>query len=153
MPTQTARETDHGASLSAYPNLSRAAEMIGVSSSTLSRRDDLQAERRGERDRVLRPSEVLRLAMIHRKRSLTDVAQDLFEHAQEVAPEQLQRVEDEIDHFFETQAVTEVDVGRFMDFLRSRLPVPLYKEVERVLAEKAEPLPGWIEGYLPLPKN
>src|SRR5438874_12582321 len=81
LPVTRHRAQDRSPSLQAYPNLTAAAEILGVSASTLSRRGDLATEHRGERDIVIAPADVLRLAVIYRKRSLNDVAQALLDHA------------------------------------------------------------------------
>lgn len=98
---------DSGESLQAYPNIRAAAQMLGVSASTLSRRADRTAERRGERDRVLPPAEVLRLASVFRRRSVNDIAQALLDHARATAPDEVTRVEEDIEGFFEAHTVAE----------------------------------------------
>jgi hypothetical protein len=52
--------------LVAYPTLTEAAGLLGVSASTLSRRSDLEFERMGERDKRLPAGEVMRLAGVER---------------------------------------------------------------------------------------
>jgi hypothetical protein len=142
--------TDHDASLQAYPNLRAAADMIGVSASTLSRRKDLASESRGERDRVLRPAEVLRLASIYRQRSLNDVAQDLIDHAQTSSQEDAARVETEVEAFFERRANSESRRDEFLALARRLLPQPLYEEVEAMVADQGAKLPDALIGYPPV---
>src|SRR2546423_14929571 len=103
------------ASLQVYPNLSKAAEMLGVSASTLSRRDDLAAEPRGERDRVVPATEVLRLAAIYRRRSLNDTAQSLLEFAEKASKEEATRVEQEVEAFFERRVNSEAAADELLD--------------------------------------
>lgn len=72
--------------LSGYPTLNAAARMLGISPSTLCRRKDLAAEARGERDRILRAREVMRLATVYRRRSLNEVGAELLVYARKHAP-------------------------------------------------------------------
>jgi hypothetical protein len=67
-----------GESLAPYPSLTQAARMLGVATSTLSRRADVVIEKRGDRDQVLRPAEVLRLQRIYRTRGMSLVIDDLI---------------------------------------------------------------------------
>jgi hypothetical protein len=139
-------------SLEGYPNLSAAAVMLGVSVSTLSRRDDLTAERRGERDVVLPAGEVLRLAAVYRKRSLNDVAQALLAYVQTTSQTDVSKIEGEIESFFEARAAR----GRHEDFIdtaRRLLPAPLVSEIERSLSEGTDELPDLVQGYVPEPKR
>lgn len=140
------------ASLEAYPNITAAAEMLGVAASTLSRRDDLVKQGRGERDQVLSATEVLRLGAIHRKRSLNDVAQALIDHAQEASPEEASRVEQEIEEFFDANSI-EAQQDELLRLARRLLPPELRKRIETTLAEEAEELPPMIEGYPPVPPS
>jgi hypothetical protein len=140
------------APLRAHPNLSTAARLIGVDTSTISRRKDLQAESRGERDKVLRPAEVMRLATIYRQRSLNDVGHDLIEHAREVDAEDARAVEAEIEDFFEHRAAPR----RREDFLvqaRQLLPSHLYEEVECAVEDAAGDPPAELDGEFPLPPD
>jgi hypothetical protein len=126
--------------------------MLGVAASTLSRREDLRSERRGERDVVLAPAEVLRLGAIYRQRSLNDVAQDLLDHADAAGPEEQRRVEEEIEAFFEANTVA-ADRDELLRLARRLLPAELAQQVEASLARKAVELPDMIQGYPPLPES
>jgi hypothetical protein len=86
--------------LIAYPTLTEAARLLAVSASTLSRRDDLRAERMGERDRRVPADEVMRLAALYRRRSLNEVAADVVDYAAQHAPKQATAVEGQIEAFF-----------------------------------------------------
>jgi hypothetical protein len=147
------RATDHAASLEAYPNIRAAAALIGISASTLSRREDLLAEHRGERDRVLPAAEVLRLAAIYRKRSLNDVAQDLIDHVRAESPDEAARVEEEVEAFFEGRTISENRRDEFLLLARRLLPASLYKEVEATVTEQHTALPDALIGYPPVPKS
>jgi hypothetical protein len=148
MDRTAARRAD---SLRAYPNIRAAAKMLDVAASTLSRRGDLVAEARGERDQVLPPGEVMRLAGIYRKRSLNDVAQDLIDLARESSPEDATRVEAEIESYFEAQAIGPGERERFLESARRLLPPELVRQVEAVMAEEADDLPKALTGHPPLP--
>jgi len=145
---------EYAASLLAYPNLRRAAEILGVASSTLSRRDDVDSERRGERDRALPAAEVLRLGTIYRKRSLNDVAQDLVELARREAPDDAARVEEEVESFFGARALTEKRRESFLETARRLLPPGLYKAVAETVSNTEDaPLPDALMGDMPLPRR
>jgi len=138
------------APLRVHPNLSTAARMIGVDASTISRRKDLRVESRGDRDKVLRPTEVMRLAAIYRQRSLNDVAQDLIEHARVADAEAARAVEAELEGFFERRSAPR----RREDFLglaRQLLPAQLYDQVESAVEARADDPPEELDGAFPLP--
>lgn len=100
---------------------------------------------RGERDRVLPASEVLRLARIYRRRSLNDVAHDLIERALDDRPS----VEAEVESFFEQSKVEPDDVARLLEVARAVLPAELYGRVAAALAEGSD-LGRELIGYQPL---
>jgi len=140
-------------SLQAHPNIRAAAEILGVSASTLSRRDDLASERRGERDVVLAPAEVLRLAAIYRNRSLNDVAQDLLEHAGSAGADEQRRVEAELEDFFDANVASTDQYEQLLTLARHLLPADLCEQIEAVLEERGGELPDAIQGYQPLPDH
>jgi hypothetical protein len=141
-----------GESLQARPNIRAAAQMLGVSASTLSRRPDRTAERRGERDRVLSPAEVLRLASVFRRRSVNDVAQALLDHVSATAPNEVTRVEEEIEDFFEAHTVAE-QRDELRRLARRMLPPLICEQIDSVLDQEADELPNEIQGYPPLPES
>lgn len=139
---------DRDRSLAGYPSLSAAAAMIGVATSTLSRRADIDAHDRGARDRVLAPGEVLRLATIYRTRSLNEVAGGLIEYAEQHAPGESERIEAEVEAFFADRSY-DGDSRRsddLLDELRAHLPSELYAEVEERIRESAARKPSAIVG-------
>lgn len=147
------RHPDNTESLRAHPNIRAAAKMLGVSASTLSRRQDLASEHRGERDVVLAPAEVLRLGTIYRKRSLNDIARDLLEHARTAGPDEQRRVEDEIEAFFEASSGSADQREQLVTLARRLLPPDLCEQIETVLEERGGELPDTIQGYPPLPEH
>lgn len=144
---------ERAASLRAHPNISAAAKMLGIAPSTLSRRDDLPTESRGDRDLVLAPSEVLRLATVYRKRSLNDVAQDLIDLARESSADDAGRVEDAVESFFEGQVVSTGEREEFLDMARRLLPAGLLAKVEASLAAPSKELPDSLTGHPPRPQD
>ncbi len=150
MARTAARRAD---SLRAYPNIRAAAKMLDVAASTLSRRTDLVSEARGERDQVLPPSEVMRLAGIYRKRSLNDVAQDLIDLARESSPEEAARVEGEIESYFEAQTIGPDEREQFIESARRLLPPELFERIEEALDEQGQKLPDALFGYPPVPRD
>jgi hypothetical protein len=121
-------------SLLAYPTLTEAARLLGVSASTLSRRDDLVCERMGERDKRIPAGEVMRLAVVYRKRSLGEVAADLIGRARERSPRDAEHVQEEIERFFEQSESSARSEGAFLTEAKRALPVELYEQVRRVYA-------------------
>jgi len=119
-------------SLLAYPTLTEAARLLGVSASTLSRRDDLQCERMGERDKRVSAGEVMRLAAVYRKRSLGEVAADLIARTRERAPEHAEHVREEVELFFEQSEPAGLSAGKFLAEAERALPADLYEQVRRV---------------------
>jgi hypothetical protein len=105
--------------------------ILDVSPSTLSRRGDLLTMARGERDRVLPPSEVLRLARIYRRRSLNDVAHDLIAST---PGEVRSSVEAEVESFFERSRIDVDRMDELLEVARAMLPGDLYIRVEAALA-------------------
>ncbi len=143
---------DDAISLRAYPNISSAAKIVGVAASTLSRRDDLVTESRGDRDQVLSPAEVLRLAAIYRERSLNDVAEDLIGHASGQAPEDVRSVEEAVEAFFEQRVLSAAKQAEFLGQAERLLPPRLYEEVAKVVEETAEDPPAELDGSPPMPE-
>jgi hypothetical protein len=119
-------------SLLAYPTLTEAASLLGVSASTLSRRDDLVCERMGERDKRVPVDEVMRLAAVYRKRSLGEVALDLIGRARERAPQHVEHVQEEVERFFEQNERSVLSESKFLAEAERALPAELYEQVRRV---------------------
>jgi hypothetical protein len=119
-------------SLLAYPTLSEAAGLLGVSASTLSRRDDLVCERMGERDKRIPVGEVMRLAVVYRKRSLGEVTAGLIAHARESSPRNAEHVQEEVERFFEQREPSVLSDGAFLAKAKRALPAELYEQVRRV---------------------
>jgi hypothetical protein len=119
-------------SLLAYPTLTEAARLLGVSASTLSRRNDLVVERMGERDKRVPAGEVMRLAVVYRKRSLGEVAADLIARARAHSPQHAEHVQEEIERFFEQKEPLVFSDGAFLAEAERALPVDLYEQVRRV---------------------
>jgi len=140
-------------SLLGYPNIRAAAKMLSIAPSTLSRRDDLRAERRGERDRVLPPAEVLRLGTVYRRRSLNDVGQELIEHARQISREEGARVEEDVEAFFEERAGSSEAREEVLERARELLSAEEYERVKATLSEPAERLPEAFSGNHPLPDS
>ncbi len=119
-------------SLLAYPTMTEAARLLGVSASTLSRRDDLVVERMGERDKRVPAGEVMRLASVYRKRSLGEVATDLIGRARESSPQYAEHVQEEVERFFEQREPPVLSDGAFLTEAERALPAELYEQVRRV---------------------
>jgi hypothetical protein len=135
-------------SLHAYPTLRAAAGFLGVAPSTLSRRADLRSLSRGERDQVLMPEEVMRLAVVYRKRSLNEVAADLIDHAARSGADEAERTEAAVEAFFEARTQRD-SAEEFLAQARRHLPVDLYAEVERTVRAGQGRRPKDIVGGIP----
>lgn len=107
--------------------------MLGVSTSTLSRRHDVAWEARGARDKVLRPNEVMRLAVVYRRRSLNEVAVDLLACARQQAPERERSVDDEIERFVDQLDQPALDVKQLLKLADRHLPPRLAAEIRRTI--------------------
>ena len=148
-----ARESSETRSLNAYPNIRAAAAMLGVAASTLSRRADVQAQARGDRDRVLLAGEVLRLASIFRRRSINDVAQDLLDYAGRHAPPEVSGVAEEIEQYFEDAALGEGAGEHLLTLAHQMLSPALCERIKTELDASGQMLPDVIQGYPPLPEG
>jgi hypothetical protein len=126
--------------------------MLGISPSTISRREDLAGESRGERDVVLAPAEVLRLAAIYRKRSLNDVAQSLLDLAERAEAHERRTVEAEIDGFFAERSVAS-EREELLRLAWRLLDPEVAAEIEARMARQAPELPDQIEGWRPAPEE
>jgi hypothetical protein len=127
--------------LRAYPTLTETARLLGVSASTLSRRNDLACERMGERDKRIPAGEVMRLAAVYRKRALGEVAADLIARARERSPQHAEHVQEEIERFFEQRESPVFSDGAFLTEAERALPPELYEEVQRVYHASGRPRP------------
>jgi hypothetical protein len=147
------RESSETRSLNAYPNIRTAAKLLDVAASTLSRRADVQSQARGERDRVLLAGEVLRLASIFRRRSINDVAQDLLDYADRHAPQETERVAEEIEQYFEDAALGDGSGEQLLTLAHRMLSPALCKKIEAELQASGPALPDVIQGYLQPPEE
>ena len=121
----------------AWPNLTQAAKMIGVSPATLSRDPDVNPVEAGRREKKFPPIEVLERAALYKRRSLNEVAQELLDHAQEQRPELASAVENDIEEFFERRPVQPANKPAFFADLARVLPPALFEEV-RTMYDAAE---------------
>lgn len=129
----------------AFPTLSQAAAMLGVSPSTLSRRD-LPFEAAGGRDKRLRPEVVLQEAAFHRRRRLVDVAAELITYAETHAPDAVVEVRAEVEAGLARTTLPErLTVQEFLEDARAALPPAVYERVAAVF--DLEDLPR-IEGSI-----
>ncbi|MGN6379623.1 MAG: hypothetical protein ACTHNU_11780 [Gaiellales bacterium] len=131
--------------LTGYPSMRKAARILGVDVSTLSRRADVQARvlRRGQ-ELLLSPDLVLELAGHFHRRRLSAVAAALMAHAVENAPaEYVDEIESEIDEALARQRKpVNLPPSGFLREARRALPADLYAEVERVYTAEAPHVAG-----------
>ncbi len=140
---------EHADSLQGHPNITTAARFLGVAPATISRRNDLARDRRGERDVVLAPREVMRLADVYRKRPLNEVAAMLIVYAEEHAPAEVSHVEEEIENFIDKRQSAPGDDTEFLATAKTLLSAELYSEVERVVVGHRKTPPRAIVGSTP----
>ncbi len=133
MSLETGREiASSEISVRAYPALTEAAKIIGVSASTLSRRN-LDFEAAGGRDKRLRPRVVLQQAAYDRRRPLREVAEDLVAYARTHAPDAVPAVKAEVERDLANLRVPDrLTVQELLQDLRKELPPGLYDKVARV---------------------
>jgi hypothetical protein len=126
----------------AYPPLSRAAEMVGVATSTLSRRSDLQAIRVGDRDRRVPPSEVMRLGDRYKKVSINGIAADLIEYADQHASDHVTAVQDAVEKYLSERPrpAPPMSVGDFLSLARAELPEELAQAIATALSSAGAPV-------------
>jgi hypothetical protein len=148
-----ARESDETRALNVFPNIRAAAGMLGVAASTLSRRADVHPQARGDRDRLLPATEVLRLASIFRRRSINDVAQDLLDYAGKHAPQDAGSVAEEIEQYFEDAALSESAREQLLTLAHRMLSPALCEQIEVELETSNSALPDVMQGYPPLPEG
>lgn len=120
----------------AYPPLSRAAEMVGVAPSTLSRRPDVQTIPVGDRDRRVPPSEVMRLSDLYKKVSINGVAADLIEYAHQHAPDHESAIQDQVDEYLSERprSAQSMSVADFVTLARAELPKELAQAIAAALS-------------------
>jgi hypothetical protein len=130
------------AAVSGWPSLRRAAEMIGVDVSSLSR-TDLPVERWG-REKRLAPSVVLSRAAYYNRRPADEVAAELVQCAlDQSSPEVVELVELEIDAALQSLRATAPEVGPdWLEEARRALPPDLYEEVEATVRGAQRIHPG-----------
>lgn len=140
MPRSKARDEDVDLAL-AWPTQAAAAQMLGLSASILSRRQDLAFATVGAKGRHYSPAAVLEAGVIYKRRSLNAIAAKLLAYARHNGPQHLESVQGEIESFFAERPAPPVDRERFLKEARRALPRRLFREVERAFEEgvPAEP--------------
>jgi hypothetical protein len=132
-----------------YPSLRKAAEILGVNVSSLSRRE-LDVVAVGAQKR-LPPQTVMQEAAYFNRRDPNEVAADLVELAEDQCPEAVEGIEDEITEYLQSvdRGITEnrpddewlAEAERF-------LPAGLFERVQDVYSE-AEEVPAGLSGPPP----
>ena len=120
----------------AYPTMTDAAEMVGVSPPTLSRLSDLVYIRAGGRDHRIPAAEVLRLTRHFQRRSIDEVAFDLVAFCEAHAPEVAEAVAAEVDAAVATfyQAASKPSIETFLRDARRFLPSGLFSQVAKAVS-------------------
>jgi hypothetical protein len=134
----------------AYPSLSVAAKLIGVSPSTLSRRADVVRISAANQERIP-AGEVVRLAAVYRRARVSRVAAALVERAAGAGAEAQELVGAEVDRAMERIPAPAAGPGAavFIAEARRRLPEGLAAQVEAALkrdGEAGRSTVGWNPG-------
>lgn len=121
------------AQLAAYPTLRQAAKMLGVATSSLSRRRGLVFEIYG-REHRLSPRAVMVLASYYQRRSEYEVAGSLLDYACEHAPNAVKDVEQELDEYLQATSERDapLDADAFLAAVKHHLPADLYAIVKNI---------------------
>lgn len=114
----------------AYPNVTEAASMLGVSPATLSRRKPATVEF-GGRDRRLAPMEVMRHAAHFKRRPLSAVASDLVRHTHRRAPDLVDSVDRQLGQILAARESKPVVGPEFLVEAQRILPRKLFLQVEK----------------------
>jgi hypothetical protein len=131
-----------------YPSLREAAELIGVSASTLSRRDDLVRVPAGREQRIP-AAEVLRLVDVYKNVPVGRVAALLVERGQRHDPEVRRALEDEVDQALEGIPPTfsiDSDLQSFLRDAERHLPRNLAAQVKAAVRSRkgaVRSVKGW----------
>jgi hypothetical protein len=149
MATATADRTTTPIHLG-YPSLRKAAEILGVNASTLSRRD-LDVIEMGAQTR-LSARTVMEEAAYFNRRDRNEVAAELVELAEEQAPEVVDAVEAEITDYLqerERAAGPTRPEGEWLAEAERFLPHDLFERVRRVYEQAEVGSPRSLSGPAP----
>lgn len=130
----TTTKLGHAVDVRGWPSLSRAARILGVSASTLSRRRDLETESVGLQELRISPTAIIILAREYRRRVLDEVAFDLAEYARACDPSLVDAIQAEIDQAWAKSApAVDGSPTEFLQTARALLPEKLFRQVEHAL--------------------
>lgn len=133
----------------AWPTLRQAAQLIGISPSTLSRRHDVGSQTAG-RYRRLSPISVLSLASHYRKSVLNEVAAALIDLAGDQAPEHVDAIERDVEAYFsKTPVQASLTPGDFADLADLYLPAALAAHVRNVITAAGREKPDSVDTHRP----
>ncbi|MEJ7656819.1 MAG: hypothetical protein WKF33_07305 [Thermoleophilaceae bacterium] len=82
---------------------------------------------------------------------MNDIAQALLDHARATAPDEVTRVEEDIEGFFEAHTVAE-QREELRRLARRMLPPSMCEQIDFLLDQEGGELPDIIQGYAPLPE-
>jgi tRNA(Ser,Leu) C12 N-acetylase TAN1 len=149
MATATADKTTAPIRLG-YPSLRKAAEILGVNASTLSRRE-LDVIEMGAQTR-LSARTVMEEAAYFNRRNQNEVAAELIELAEDQCPEVVDEIEREIAEYLQDLERTTTSVRPEADWLgeaKHFLPRDLFERVRRVYEQADSGGPGSLSGPAP----
>jgi hypothetical protein len=132
----------------AWPNLRRAASILKVNPSSLSRRGELLWTAFGSEHR-LSPGQVLSLADYYGRRPIREVAFDLLRTAESQADgEIIDAVEWEIEAYFQARDEPSTDGMPWLAQAQAALPPAAFNEVMSIVERERPPHPG-LQGDRP----
>ena len=123
----------------AFPNLTQAAAILGISTATLSRRGK-GSVRMGGKELRLSPGEVMEEAIFHKRRPLTAVAGELVRFAHTRAPQDVEAVQASVASYLAARPRAQLlDRDTFLAEARRALPRRLFAQVQKFYAESPNP--------------
>jgi hypothetical protein len=140
---------DRIAVLQGWPSLRRSAEILNVDVSSLSR-SHVPTEACGREKRVA-PADVIGLAAYYRRRSLSEVAAALIDHAlQNADPDAVEAIELEVEVALrERGSAPAAPHSDWLQQARRALPAHLFAEVEAAVSGDKSLHPG-LRGQRPV---
>jgi hypothetical protein len=134
----------------AYPTLRKAAEILGVNVSSLSRRE-LDVIRMGAQTR-LSARTVMEEAAYFNRRDRNEVAAELVELAEDQRPEAVEAIEEEITEYMQEMESLVIDKRPKPDWLAEAerfLPAGVFERVRDVYAQAEAGGPSRLSGPAP----
>lgn len=127
-------------SIPAWPNVARAAEIIGVHPATLLRSGlQLHVELAGRKEKLVEPASVLAAALHFRRKPLSEVGAALIETAERKAPSLAQAVAQEVDRVLDTHSrMAAASADELLEVVRESFPPRVYDRMAAIYRRGAK---------------